>query len=158
MIGALALLWLLTSAGRAASPAPKWPTARHPPPSRLPDKTASVKIGPAVITPPDAAPPMPPAATPPAVPEQEAPSPAARSAQQAARELYTYVSKAIANKQSGLLGTKTRPNPFVANAQRDMGVKPDGIYGPATRARGKALLQKTFPARVAGADRPLYIP
>lgn len=97
---------------------------------------------------------MPPAASPHAVPEQHA----VRSPQQAARELLSYARKAIAARNGAALGTKGRPNAFVRAAQLDMGqVKADGIYGTATRARGKALLHKDFPARVSGGDL-LYIP
>lgn len=183
MLGPLALLWLLASSGRGGSTQPPWPGRKHPPPSRLPDRAAApasapsapaaakrkrppqgphakptaaphVEIGPAEILHHDAAPPMPSAAVPTPIPDQEG----TREPKQAARDLYNYVQKTIANKQSGLLGSKGRPNPFVRDAQRDMGLKPDGIYGPATRTRGKQLLQKSFPPRVSGADLPLYIP
>lgn len=117
-----------------------------------------VEIGPAEILHKDAAPPMPPASVPPPPDAPPAPQGVGRTPQQAARELYSYARAAIAKKQGSLLGTKGRPNPFVRDAQSDMGLKPDGIYGPATRARGNALLgRKDFPARVAG-DQPLYIP
>ena len=105
---------------------------------------------------------MPTAVNVPAVPEERAAAkiPATRDPAQAAQDLYNYVKKAIASKQTALLGTKSRPNPFVRTAQRDMGLIPaDGIYGPATRARGKSILKGVnFPARVSGEDRPLYIP
>jgi hypothetical protein len=45
-------------------------------------------------------------------------------------------------------GTKARPNAELAKAQADMGgIAADGIYGPATKARGKQLIGRTFPAR-----------
>lgn len=160
MIAPLLFLWLLNQKGRDS--APQWPGPQHPPPSRLPKRAQTPSAPPSPPAPApapaaDAAPPMPSAATPPAVPELEA-APQKRSAEQAARDLLVYAQKAIRNKQGALLGTKARPNPFVRDAQRDMGVNPDGIYGPATRSRGAKLLHKAFPARVAGADRPLYIP
>lgn len=77
----------------------------------------------------------------------------ARSPTQAARDLLAYAKSAIATKNNATiaarLGTKSAPNAFVRAAQRDMagGLKPDGIYGSATRMRGQALLKTTFPAR-----------
>jgi hypothetical protein len=108
----------------------------------------------------DAAPPPPAAVNVPPVPERApAPSASGRTPIRAAQELHDYARKAIANRQGALLGTKTRPNAFVRGAQLDMGVTPaDGIYGPATRTRGQQLLRKSFPARVSGEDRPMYIP
>jgi hypothetical protein len=76
--------------------------------------------------------------------------PAKRAPIQAARELLEYVSSAIKSGQGSTLGTKTAPNPAVKAAQIDMGVSPaDGIYGPATRNKGKSLTGKDFPARDA---------
>lgn len=163
MIGTLALLWLLTQSGSGSptpmsqrpAPPPRWPGRQHPPPSKLP-APPSPPAPPAPAR--DAAPPPPTPVKVEPVPEQAKPA-TGRTPQQAARALYDYVRKAIANKQGALLGTKTRPNPFVRDAQRDMGIaKPDGIYGPATRTRGAQLLKTNFPARVSGEDRPLYIP
>lgn len=69
-----------------------------------------------------------------------------RTGADAARQLLTYVNAAIAQKRT--LGSKASPDPVVKAAQLDMGVSPaDGIYGPATRSRGKALIGSTFPAR-----------
>jgi hypothetical protein len=82
--------------------------------------------------------------------ERPAPVPAARrSAVQAAEDLLAHAKAAIASgKAASQLGSKSAPNQTVALAQADMGeLTADGIYGPATRARGKALTGKTFPAR-----------
>jgi hypothetical protein len=51
--------------------------------------------------------------------------------------------------QGGLPGTKAAPAKTVRDAQHDMGggLIADGIYGPKTQARGKALTGKAFPAR-----------
>lgn len=56
----------------------------------------------------------------------------------AARELASYVTK---NKGKGAkLGTKAAPSDVVRALQAQMGgLVTDGIYGPATRERGKAL-------------------
>lgn len=76
--------------------------------------------------------------------------PAKRAPIQAARELLEYVSSVIKSGQGATLGSKTAPNPAVKAAQLDMGISPaDGIYGPATRNKGKALTGKDFPARDA---------
>jgi len=77
-----------------------------------------------------------------------APTPAAkRTAQQAAADLLEYVTPILRAKRGSDLGVKGAPNSLVKAAQIDMGVKPDGIYGPETRTKGKALLGVTFPAR-----------
>lgn len=71
-----------------------------------------------------------------------------RSAQQAARDLLAYVQASTGGDRGSKLGYKGRPNAFVQAAQTDMGgLTADGIYGPDTRARGKALLGKSFPPR-----------
>lgn len=62
-----------------------------------------------------------------------------RSPEQAARDLASYASQALADKHGALLGTKAAPSPFVRQAQDDMGITADGIYGPGTRARGEKL-------------------
>ena len=81
-----------------------------------------------------------------------APAPTAASAKRAplkaAQELLAYVKPILSAKRGSELGTKGAPNSFVKAAQLDMGLEPDGIYGPDTRARGKQLLGVTFPARV----------
>lgn len=76
------------------------------------------------------------------------PSSAKRSDKAAAQELLAYVTPILKAKRGAELGTKGTPNSFVKAAQVDMGVSPDGIYGPETRTRGKQLLGVTFPARV----------
>jgi hypothetical protein len=84
------------------------------------------------------------------VPPKAAPAPASkRSAQQAALDLLAYVTPILAAKRGSELGVKGAPNAVVKAAQLDMGDVPaDGIYGPRTRAKGKALISKNFPARV----------
>ena len=79
-----------------------------------------------------------------------APTPAAakRTDKTAALELLAYVTPILKAKRGAELGTKNAPNSFVKAAQVDMGVTPDGIYGPETRTRGKQLIGSTFPARV----------
>lgn len=73
---------------------------------------------------------------------------ATRSPVAAAQALFDYVSAAISAGRSASLGSKGSPNAIVRDAQADMGdVAIDGIYGTATRTRGKQLLGKTFPAR-----------
>ena len=76
-------------------------------------------------------------------------SPVQRSAPDAAKALYAYITPLIrAGKTGTELGTTDQPNNFIANAQRDMRiVRSDGIYGPKTAARGKELLGREFPAR-----------
>jgi hypothetical protein len=76
------------------------------------------------------------------------PAPSQRAPKAAAQSLYDYVSAAIKAGRGATLGTKSSPNAVVRDAQQDMGeLVADGIYGPATRTRGKALLGRTFPAR-----------
>lgn len=71
-----------------------------------------------------------------------------RSPTRAANDLLTYVNNATGSARATLLGLKSRPSSFVQSAQQDMGgITADGIYGPATRQRGKALLGKSFPPR-----------
>ena len=76
------------------------------------------------------------------------PSAAKRTDKTAALELLAYVTPILKAKRGAELGTKNAPNSFVKAAQVDMGVTPDGIYGPETRTRGKQLIGSTFPARV----------
>lgn len=73
------------------------------------------------------------------------PAPAGRSPQAAASDLLTYFNAGRP------LGTKDAPSTFVEAAQRDMGggIATDGIYGPDTRARGRALIGKVFPPRTS---------
>lgn len=66
----------------------------------------------------------------------------------AAQQLYRYVAGVISAGKASTLGTKGHPNPEVKRLQLAMGrIQGDGIYGPATRARGKELLGRDFPAR-----------
>lgn len=72
----------------------------------------------------------------------------ARSPEEAALELYDHARALLDQRQGYLLGTKNAPSEFVRDAQRDMnGIVADGIYGPGTRARGRALTGKLFPIR-----------
>ncbi len=66
-----------------------------------------------------------------------------------AERLYAYVLREIREGRSANLGHKDHPNSNVLAAQKGMGgkLKLDGIYGDKTRARGKELLGKPFPAR-----------
>lgn len=64
----------------------------------------------------------------------------------AAAELFNYVTKTETNPRKW--GTRAAPNRAIKLLQGQMGeIVADGIYGPATRGRGKQLLGKTFPAR-----------
>lgn len=71
-----------------------------------------------------------------------------RTATRAANDLYLYVRGIGTSGRARALGYKGHPNQTVKDAQADMGgLDDDGIYGPATRARGKELTGQTFPAR-----------
>ncbi|HET8939219.1 MAG TPA: hypothetical protein VFN67_37500 [Polyangiales bacterium] len=73
-----------------------------------------------------------------------------RSPKQAAQALHTYATGLVrSGRGAAELGSKAKPNDFVAAAQRDMrgGLASDGIYGPKTQARGKELLGVEFPNR-----------
>ncbi len=74
-------------------------------------------------------------------------TPAKRTAKEAAAALYAYVVPIAKAGRTSALGSKGKPNPVVQAAQRDMGLPADGIYGPATRTKGKQLLGKDFPPR-----------
>lgn len=110
---------------------------------------------PAASTPRPAAPPA--ASNEPRSSSPDAPQPATaaaksaeetRTPKQAAQQLYTYVVPLVKAGNLAELGSKTKPNNFVANCQRDMRlIESDGIYGPKTAARGKELLGREFPAR-----------
>lgn len=64
----------------------------------------------------------------------------------AAAELYKYVTQT--NTRARTWGNKRQRNAVILELQKRMGqITADGIYGPNTRARGKALIGKTFPAR-----------
>lgn len=74
-------------------------------------------------------------------------SPALRP-REAAEKLYSYVTARIRSGQARTLGDKANPNVQVREYQRAMGkIATDGIYGPATRKRGKELTGKEWPAR-----------
>jgi peptidoglycan hydrolase-like protein with peptidoglycan-binding domain len=103
-----------------------------------------------------------PAATPPApqLPASTIPShavdlndgaqaqPMARAPRVAAQDLYNYVTELVRADRGAELGSASKPNATVRDAQRDMKlVTADGIYGTKTRARGKELLGREFPAR-----------
>lgn len=63
-----------------------------------------------------------------------------------ARALYRYVTETETRPRRW--GNRNRPNDKIAAVQRAMGkLEDDGIYGPNTRARGRKLIKKTFPAR-----------
>jgi outer membrane biosynthesis protein TonB len=79
----------------------------------------------------------------------DTPSPS-RSARAAAQALYDYATGLIRSGRAALLGDSGNPNATVKAAQQDMGrVAADGIYGTKTRARGKELLGREFPARLS---------
>lgn len=66
---------------------------------------------------------------------------AAHAPREAAEALYVYVSAPHSD-----LGSKKKPSAHVREAQRDMKqLTADGIYGPKTRARIKALIGKNPP-------------
>jgi hypothetical protein len=126
-------------------PAPAPPAAAKPKPKAKPP-ASSPRPAPA----PQPAPPPAAAAKPKAKAPASSPQPAAatRSPQDAAQALFDYVTAAIAAGRARTLGNKSEPNAIVRDAQADMGeLVADGIYGPASRARGKALLGRNFPAR-----------
>ena len=69
-------------------------------------------------------------------PARSLPAPSARAPKQAALELLEYTKRS----RPAQWGTKAAPNPIVRAAQKDMGsITADGIYGPSTRSRAKAL-------------------
>jgi hypothetical protein len=75
-----------------------------------------------------------------------------RAPQTAAADLLSYVQSVLrlpSAQHAAGFGYKDHPNEVVRAAQRDMagGIAADGIYGPGSRARGKALIGKDFPAR-----------
>jgi len=86
------------------------------------------------------------------------PAPAGRSARQAATDLYAYVVPLIKAGNGAALGTKAEPNDIVRVAQRDMKITADGSYGDKTRARGKELLGREFPARAPKGRVPAPAP
>ncbi len=88
------------------------------------------------------------------------PEPKALTKHEAALELYSYVVKAIGDGLSSFLGDRTSANATVKRYQLAMGkIAADGIYGDKTRARGKELLGREFPARkTATAPKPAPSP
>jgi hypothetical protein len=71
-----------------------------------------------------------------------------RAPRVAAQDLYTYVTGLIRAGKSDQLGNASAPNSTIAAAQNDMRlVKVNGVYDAPTRARGKELLGREFPAR-----------
>ncbi len=113
-------LWLLAMflLGKRSSGAPGWPRTTHPPPVR------PMLITRQGVIPLDAAQHMPPAA------------PAETPAHKAAQALCDYLNGASPN-----WGFPGRPSQRVHDAQVALGagLKPDGIYGPKTRAACEAL-------------------
>lgn len=73
-----------------------------------------------------------------------------------AERLYRYVSREIHEGRSSNLGSKGHPNAQVKQGQLEMGgLVADGIYGDKTRARGKELTGKPWPARRAATAAPV---
>jgi len=103
------------------------------------------RVAPSQQLPPE--PPPPPAPPAPAPPSPTTPSPA-QTQRAAAESLLAYVQALGTRGRAKALGYRAHPNATVRDAQRAMGeLTADGIYGPATRRRGKALTGKTFPPR-----------
>lgn len=131
------------------------PDNRVPPPAPVPVVVAPAPSSPGAPPPTPVvvlpAAPLPKPPPPPLLASPPAPKPVgpvARTPKKAAQDLLEYVSPILKARRGSELGTKGAPNAFVRAAQTDMGVKPDGIYGPDTRTKGKQLLGVTFPARV----------
>lgn len=140
-----------TGADRKATGTYRGETRTAPRPAAI---TELVKIAARAPRPPAPSSPAPPTARPQApAPSSPAPKievgPAVikRSPEKAALDLLEYATAAINAGRARTLGSKGAPNQVVQDAQRDMGITADGIYGPATRAKGKQLTGKTFPAR-----------
>lgn len=77
------------------------------------------------------------------------------SAKSAAQQLYSYVTRTINAGNVRMLGSKGKPNKEVERLQEAMGkIKSDGIYGPATRARGRELIGREYPTRTGSAPKP----
>ena len=142
----------------AARPAPQPPTPRRPPQPK-PQPSAAAKPKPKItIDHPNVVPgreheqaavdaavsqairDMPPPAPAPAAQPGPVPTPppapvdaeVVRTPKEAAQGLLKFLI------DTGRFGTKTNPVPEVAEAQRNLGVKADGIVGPKTRAAAKA--------------------
>jgi len=146
------------SPSAAVAPAPKPPATTPAPAAPAPSAPTRRPGGDDIevlLRPAPAAPaPKPPATTPAPAKPAAAPAPTVvtRAPLRAALDLYSYAKERIDRGQGSTLGTKGNPNFFVLQAQRDMGgmleKDVDGVYALATRARGKALTGKPFPARV----------
>lgn len=117
-------------AGKRGTRSPGWPSPKSPPPSG------------AMIP---AIPPIPHPAEAPATPLTELHQQSATESPQhaAAAELYHYLTSGSAD-----WGYPGRPSKTIQKYQWAMGsLTPDGIYGPKTQARGRALLGTPFPSR-----------
>ena len=132
------------------APAPKPSPKPAPSPSPAPAPKPSPKPAPKPSPSPAPAPKPSPK---PAPKPEPAPAPKplqlpARSPERAASDLLEYVNRATGSSRAIMLGTAARPSDTVRAAQRDMGrITSDGIYGPKTRERGRALIAKPFPPR-----------
>lgn len=116
----------------AARPAPATP--KPAPQVQEYEQAPAVKAA-AAEAPKPLAPPAPPASIDQPVSEH--------SPREAATALYAYVTGGHPD-----WGSKSKPNALIRDAQKDMQkLVADGIYGPKTAARGKALIGKTFPTR-----------
>ena len=122
-------------------------TAKRVAPSPPPEPVVpALKVGPATFVP-AAPPPVPPSVKAMTAPPVAPPPPSVRVNQTSPREAATALY-ALVKTPPVHWGTKANPNQLILAAQRDMGgLVPDGIYGPATRKRGKELLGMTFPPR-----------
>lgn len=69
------------------------------------------------------------------------------SAKQGAQRMFDYATMKIRAGKSHHLGSKGNVNEGLKRMQKAMGTKPDGIYGPLDRKRGKQLIGRTFPRR-----------
>lgn len=133
-----------------ASPVPSLPAsspASLPAPAAPPAPSSKPKAKPKAKAKPSAPLASSPAPAPPPAPTSSPASSAARSPEQAARELLAHAEKLQRAGRMSELGTRGKPSAIVLAAQRDMGLTPDGIYGPDTRARGRELINKNFPVR-----------
>lgn len=127
--------------------APKRIVPKQPPPSAATPAPPIVDFAQSAAAPPSAAPTPTPAPgaslTPPAPPPALDTHVAEHSPKEAAEALYLYVTG-----PSPDFGAKGHPSDIIKQAQLHMGkLTADGIYGPKTEARGKALTGKKFPPR-----------